>query len=526
LGTQALLQQLKVGMKTKRTAAFVIGYADGDHVIYPGGEVVYENDTIIFVGHDYPEPVDRIIDAGLAIVSPGFIDLDALADIDHAILDCWNSPDLDPGLYWSERYFATARHDVFTPEEEALKRRYALTQLILNGITTAMPIAAESYKGWCESYDEFVEVAAIAAELGLRMYLGPSYRSGVNVVRMDGQRDVLWDEEQGLEGLRGAIKFVETHNGAHGDLIRGCLLPARIETCSYDVLQRTREAADSLNCLVRLHCLQSKDDRRFLRAWYDQTPLGLLNQLGLLGPRLLIPHAVLIGGHSQLDEPYGGERELLREAGTSIIHCPLASARYAHALETFDSYRLAGVNVALGTDTFPPDMIRVMDYGSSIGKVIDGRKSSHAAADFFRAATLGGAQALGRDDLGRLVAGAKADMITVDLGTLRTGPIDDPIRTLVMNCTGANISSVVIGGRTVMEGGQIPGVDLDALRVEGQRYFEKMKRAYPERDYLGRPIDRLFPPSFSVVKRTRTTIGFFGDTRPTSPEGAARDVAD
>ena len=71
-----------------------------------------------------------------------------------------------------------------------------------------------------------------------------------------------------------------------------------------------------------------------------------------------------------------------------------------------------------------------------------------------------------------------------------------------MNCTGANISSVVIGGRTAMEGGQIRGIDLDAIRVDGQRYFEKMKRAYPERDYLERPIDTLFPPSFPVIKRS------------------------
>ncbi len=277
---------------------------------------------------------------------------------------------------------------------------------------------------------------------------------------------------------------------------------ARIETCTLDLLRRTREAAEGLECLVRLHCLQSRDERRFLQAWYNQTPLDLLDQLGLLGPRLLIPHTVLIGGHSQLDEPYGGERERLREAGTSIIHCPLVSARYADALETFDRYRLVRREYRARHRYLPPDMIRVMDYGSSIGKVLDGRKSSHAAADLFRAATLGGAQALGRDDLGRLAAGAKADMITVDLGTLRTGPIDDPIRTLVMNCTGANINSVVIGGRTVMEGGQIPGVDLHAIRVDGQRYFEKMKRAYPERDYLERPIDKLFPSSFPVVKRS------------------------
>lgn len=87
-------------MKTKLTGRFVIGYAGGDHVIYPGGTVVYEDDTIIFAGHDYPGPVDVAHDYGDALISPGFIDLDALGDIDHAILDTWLDPDRAAGQSW------------------------------------------------------------------------------------------------------------------------------------------------------------------------------------------------------------------------------------------------------------------------------------------------------------------------------------------------------------------------------------------------------------------------------------------
>lgn len=141
-------------MKTKPTAAFVIGHDGNDHLIYHAGEVIYEGNQILFVGHGYPELVDQTIDARQAIISPDFIDLDVLADIDHAILDTWNPPDLDFGLHWPDDYFLHRRRDIFTFEEEVFKRRYALTQLIRNGITTAMPIAAETYQGWCERYDE------------------------------------------------------------------------------------------------------------------------------------------------------------------------------------------------------------------------------------------------------------------------------------------------------------------------------------------------------------------------------------
>ncbi len=493
-------------MKTKLKAQFVIGYDGSDHVIYNNGEVVYEGERILFVGHNYPAAVEQTIDNGQAIISPGLIDLDALADIDHAIFDTWQPPALDLGLHWSEDYFLHRRRDLFSFEEECFKRRYALIQLILNGITTAMPIAAETYKGWCESYAELAAVAQIASELGLRMYLGPSYRAGINVVQADGTRTVRWDEAQGLAGLRDAIRFVEDFDGAHAGLIRGCLLPCRIETLTLDLIRRTKAAADALGCHVRMHCLQGLHELQFLRQWYDQTPLEILDNANLLGPRMLIPHAIYIGGHSRTGEPYRGEIERLAATGTSIIHCPLTSARYGNMLETFDRYRRAGVNIALGTDSFPPDLIRGMDYGNNVMKILDHQKSAGQAADYFRAATLGGATALGRDDLGRLAPGALADLIVVDLSHLRSGPIDDPIRTMLMNTSGAAVRTVIINGRTVMEDGKLPGVDMAAMKTEGQRYFDKLKAAYPERDYLRRPLDELFPPSFRTINPPRPHV--------------------
>src|SRR5215470_830006 len=129
-------------MTTKVTGRFVIGFEGDDHVIYEDGDVVFDRDRIVFVGRGYAGPVDQTIAAGEAIVSPGFIDLDALADIDHALIDTWQPPDLAQGLQWSEDYFRHRRRDVFSRDDEAFQRRYALIQLLLNGTTTAMPIAA------------------------------------------------------------------------------------------------------------------------------------------------------------------------------------------------------------------------------------------------------------------------------------------------------------------------------------------------------------------------------------------------
>jgi cytosine/adenosine deaminase-related metal-dependent hydrolase len=80
------------------------------------------------------------------------------------------------------------------PEEEVFKYRYAFTQLIRNGITTAMPITSMYYRQWAETYDEFAAVAGVASELGLRTYLGPCYMSGMSYWQADGTLAHHWDE--------------------------------------------------------------------------------------------------------------------------------------------------------------------------------------------------------------------------------------------------------------------------------------------------------------------------------------------
>lgn len=486
-------------MITLVKAAYVIGYQNGDHVIFRHGEVAYENDRIIFVGQSFAGTPDDVIDAGFAMLSPGFIDLDALADIDHALLDSWHGPETGSGLEWSADYFTNHRRDVFSPEDRDFRHEFAFTQLIRNGITTAMPIGGEMHNIWCETYDEWAAAADIAGRLGLRIYMGPSYRAGVNVVRDDGSRDVMWNVGLGEEGLADAVRFAEDFDGAHAGLIRSVLLPARIETMTLELMKKTAEAAKRLGVKVRLHCLQGQRELELLKQWHGKSPLDLLDDTGLLGPDLLIPHGIYIGGTSRNPDGDATDLERIVRSGATIIHCPMTSIRYGTMMESFERYRAAGANIAMGTDSFPPDMIRNMDIGCHISKAVEHRTSAGNAADIFRVATLGGAKALGRDDLGRLAVGAMADMVIIDLSDPRVGQVDDPIRTLLMNCTGANVATVIINGRVVMRDQQFPGLDAKAMHARVQDYHARMKAAYSERDYRRRATERLFPPSFSTV---------------------------
>ena len=124
----------------------------------------------------------------------------------------------------------------------------------------------------------------------------------------------------------------------------------------------------------------------------------------------------------------------------------------------------------------------------------EGNTYGSTYADIFRAATLGGAKLLGREDLGRLCAGAKADMIVIDLAGYHMGTVDDPLRTMIMCGSGRDVKMSVIDGRTVMKDRKIEGVDLKELKERGQQYYDKMKQGYRERDYRHLPDDVLFKP--------------------------------
>jgi cytosine/adenosine deaminase-related metal-dependent hydrolase len=145
-------------------------------------------------------------------------------------------------------------------------------------------------------------------------------------------------------------------------------------------------------------------------------------------------------------------------------------------LHSYGQYKKAGVNIAIGTDAFPMDMIMEMRHAAIMGKVADRDRQAVTARDVFNAATLGGAKALGREDLGRLAPGAKADIVIVDLTGLHVALIDDPIKTLVYMGSQRDIETVIVNGRKVVTEGRVPGVDEEELAIKINEINQKWKR--------------------------------------------------
>jgi cytosine/adenosine deaminase-related metal-dependent hydrolase len=457
--------------------------------------VVFDRDRIVFVGHGYGGEVAHRVDCGEALIGPGFIDLDALSDLDTTILAFDNQPAWRKGRVWPKSYMERGPYEMYTPEELAFQKRYAFAQLIRNGITTALPIASLFYRAWGETTAEFESAAESAAELGLRVYLGPAYRTGNTFVHEDGRIDSYFNEERGLASFEEAVRFTKAVDGRAGGLVRAMLAPDRIETCTPELLRRTAAVAAELDIPVRLHCCQSRLEYEAVLKLRGMSPPEWLDSLGFLSERTLLPHGTYVSGSSRIERP-GRDLEVIRDAGATIVHCPVVSARHGSVIESFRRYREMGLRIGLGTDTWPPDMIYNMQVGLMLARVADGSAEAVRSEAYYDAATIDGADALRRPDLGRLQAGAKADIVVIDLGHDRIGQVIDPLQTLMLGASGRDVRTVVIDGRFVMVDGVIPGFDAAAAHARAQAQFERLMSLYPERTFGHPPVDEIFSSSY------------------------------
>ncbi|MGV2051943.1 amidohydrolase family protein [Agrobacterium sp. 22-209-1] len=488
-----VLNSLQLGERpegrTLLTASWVVGHKDGSHRLLKNGEVVFENGEIVFVGHEFPGEVARRIDFGNALVSPGLIDLDALSDLDTTILGIDHHPGWAKGRVWPRSYVEAGPYEMYSQEELAFQKRFAFGQLLLNGITTAAPIASLFYRAWGETVTEFEAAADAAGELGLRVYLSPAFRSGGMVLEESGRMVPVFDEERGFQGLKDAIAFIEKQSGRHGDLVRGMLAPDRVETSTLGLIERTDAAARELGCKFRLHMAQGIMEVETVRKLHGSTAPVWLAKAGLLSERLIAPHAT-----NATEE----DLALYAENGVSIVHCPLVSSRGGSTLSSFSSCRKRGINIAMGTDTAPADMLMNLLVGLITCRINDGVPDQIRCADLFDAATLGGARALGRSDLGHLSPGARADIAVFDLDDIVMAPSIDPITTLVTGGSGKVTRAVFVDGRLSMRERQVAHIDVRRAREQAQAQFDRLIAKYPERSWANPPVSEIFPPSYPV----------------------------
>jgi 5-methylthioadenosine/S-adenosylhomocysteine deaminase len=493
-------------MRTKIEATWIVGHARGRHQLIRDGVVVFDDDRIIHVGKHFEGHVDRTIEAKEKLVAPGFLDTHVHSGhrASHRLITDTGRP-----MYYGQPFLEISvpregtmvkgdprylRHgDAGSEAAFQLNAAFTVAELLRNGVTTFI-----EYGSQLRVQDALL---AEVTRLGARAYLAPGYDCGRWVGDEQGRLKRIRDDEMGLKGLETALDWISKHDGAAGGRVRGILVPREVETSSIELLERTRAAADELNLPIATHAAYSVLEFHDIVREHMRTPIELLHDLGLLRPTLNIGHGNFIADTPNLNYSSACDLALMGAAGATVSHCPINIVRRARTLDNWKKYQDAGVNLSIGSDTYPRDMIMNMRTASYMGKIMSHTYFAATAAEVFSAATLGGAMSVGRDDLGRLAPGALADIIIIDLSgrnTLRYGPVRDPVKSVVECGIGDDVDTVIVNGRVCMEQGVIPGVDFAELRAQAQAAGEQVWGTLQEWDPLGRTAEAASPWSFPM----------------------------
>jgi cytosine/adenosine deaminase-related metal-dependent hydrolase len=274
----------------------------------------------------------------------------------------------------------------------------------------------------------------------------------------------------------------------------------QIDTCTPDLLRDSRDAARDRRLPYTVHAAQSVVEVHEMLRRHGRTPIQWARQIGLLAPDAILGHALFLDTHSWVRWWTRTDLHEIAETGASVAHCPTPFARYGHMLENLGDYLRAGVAVGLGTDTTPHNLVEEMRKAAVLARIAARDIHTVSTADLLHCATVGGAKALMRDDLGRITPGKKADLVLVDTTVPSMMPARDPLRSFVYHAADRAVRDVFIDGRQVVAEGRVLTLDqADAARrlAEAQA---RMMAAVPERDYRRRSAEAIAPLSLPVAE--------------------------
>jgi 5-methylthioadenosine/S-adenosylhomocysteine deaminase len=475
-------------MRRKIEASHVIAFQNGGHRHLRNGVVVWEENEIIHVGQAFDGEVDETIDGAGKIVTPGFVNT-------HAHLA--GSP-LDKSFIEDRggRQFYLSGLFEYLPvrsgaQDEAGDRAclaYSMTELLRTGTTTV-----------CEIGHRAPEAVEEAGKVGLRLYMGLGYRSGRWYTTDGKQAKWDWDEEAGKRGFERAVAFIEQYDGQQNGRIKGFFSPMQVDTCTEELLRASKQAADAMGVPIALHASQSVTELNEIVRRHGKSPVEWLREIGFLGPNVLLGHAIILAGGSWANFA-GDDVAILAETGANVSHCVWVFARRGIAMESFARYLARGVNMTLGTDTAPQSMIEALRWTAAVSKIVDRQTEIATAADVFTAATLGGAKSLGRDDLGRIAPGAKADLLIWEGESLFMTPLRDPIKNIVYSAQAEDLDTAIVDGEVRMRERKVVGVDEAQLARDLQAAGERMWPEMANHDWAGRTADELSPLSFPAFE--------------------------
>ncbi len=242
-------------------------------------------------------------------------------------------------------------------------------------------------------------------------------------------------------------------------------------TVALDKLEKIATYAAELDMPVHIHLHETAGEVLAAVEARGERPIDTLQRIGLLGPRTQCVHMTDLG-----EQDIG----TLAQTGAQVIHCPQSNMKLASGTCPVPRLLAAGVNVALGTDGAASNndlnLFNEMHSAALLAKLSSGDPTVLDAAQTLELATLGGARALGLEDVtGSIVVGKQADLIAVDLSGPSTQPLYKPLSQLVYACTGAEVTHSWVAGAALMENRELKTLDVDATIARAREWGRRIQ---------------------------------------------------
>lgn len=428
------------------------------------------------------EQADEVIDGRGLLVTPGLVNTHhhmyqsltrAIPEVQNAELFSWLR-----GLYpiWAG----------LTPEMVRVSTQVAMAELLLSGCTTSSDHLYIYPNG--VRLDDSIEAAQ---GIGMRF---TATRGAMSVGQSAGglPPDRVVESEASI--LKDSQRVVEQfHDARHGAMVQVALAPCSPFSVSRELMRDSAALARSFSGQgVRLHTHLAENDHdiAYSLSQFDQTPTQYAEELGWVGEDVWHAHCVKLD-----DEGIS----LFAATRTGVAHCPCSNMRLASGIAPVRRMLNAGVPVGLGVDgSASNDAAHMLNEArqamllARVGRAMQapetrGSKtffgcdlgpSEMSPHDALALATRGGAQVLGRRDIGHLAVGMCADLALFDLGALpfAGGAVHDPVGALML-CASANTRHTIVNGRMVVRDGQLTTVDLGPLLERHNRLARELAQA-------------------------------------------------
>ena len=374
---------------------------------------------------------NKTIDAQNSLIMPGFINCHT-----HAAMTCFRGIADDLELMdWLNNYIFPAEAKNVNKNLAYWGTMLACAEMIKSGTTT-----------FKDMYIFEDETARAAKEAGMRCLVGE--------VLFDFPSPNVKTPEEGLACTR---MLLEKWND--DPLVNIIVEPHALYTCSPSLLTEAKKIADEFNAPVGIHLLENKEERDQLKAKFGKGAVSFLQDIGYLNDKFIAFHCVCVD-----DE----DINIFAQHNCKVVHNPASNMKLASGIAPVPDMLKAGVTVGLGTDGCASnnnlDMIKDMSLAAKLHKVARLDPTVMDAQTVLRMATIEGAKVLGMEKIiGSLEVGKKADIIIIGLNKPHLTPLYNEYSHLVYAASGADVYTVIINGKVVMENRKLLTIDEDEV---------------------------------------------------------------